>query len=207
MKKKLIVILSLSLLQFVTQGEVTAQNPPISPTTPSQIECDRIIKLTPAIEERKFTTALDRMQGYGESVANPILPNNQVELKGGGVQYTFHIRVISTEVTIWVNSVAALGYDYSVEQGPKITAVELPKGISDDIYDLWLFDDQSGRHIDSSVDIEGGSLYRFIEPVNKFAIQGIETTAGLNPDDEAAFPVGLRFEKTGKTILLITSKL
>ncbi|MCI5159341.1 MAG: nidogen, partial [Candidatus Electrothrix sp. AUS1_2] len=99
----------------------------------------------------------------------------------------------------------AVGYDYSVEKGPKVTGVELPTGVGDDMYDLWAYNEQADTYMDSGVDIEGGALYQFNEPVSRFSIRGIENSAGLDPNNETAFPTGLRFEKTGRAIVNMTS--
>lgn len=111
----------------------------------------------------------------------------------------------STATTIWIDPVVAIGYDYSVEKGPGVTAVELPQGLGDNLFDLWLYNEQSKQFVDSDVDIAGGSLYKFKHPLRRFSIRGIETNAKLNPNNETAFPTGLRFEKTGKAVVTMSS--
>ncbi|MGB5685795.1 MAG: hypothetical protein WBM35_08290, partial [Candidatus Electrothrix sp.] len=135
----------------------------------------------------------------------PFMPSQTNNLGNGRVQFIINIVINFITNTYWADPIAAVGYDYAIEHGPKITAVELPKGIGDNIYDLWVYNDQSNTYVDSNVDIEGGVLYKFNKPTSKFAIRGIETSAGLNPNSETAFPTGLRFEKTGKAVLSMTS--
>jgi len=144
-----------------------------------------------------------KMPGQGSSIADPILPNRRVKLTTGGTQYIIYVTIVSNQVIIWIDPVIAVGYDYAVEKGPDVTAVQLPKGIGDNMFDLWV--DQSGKYVDSGVDIEGGTLYKFNEPVSNFSIRGIETSAELDSANETAFPTGLRFEKTGKAVVSMTS--
>jgi hypothetical protein len=131
------------------------------------------------------------------------MPDRWIQLESGGRTYIIKVAVTVTEVTIWIDPVVAAGYDYAVEKGPKVTAIELPKGIGDNKFDLWVY--QSDKYVDSGVDIEGGTLYNFNEPVRNFSIRGIETSAELDPQNETAFPTGLRFEKTGKAVVYMTS--
>jgi hypothetical protein len=174
----------------------------VSPVT---IEEVNIEPLTEKEKQQIKKRVLQKIEipGQGGTIGNPILPNRWEWITAGGKKYYINVTITSIGLTIWVDPVIAVGYDYAVEKGPKFTAVELPKGIGDNIYDLWLY--QDGNYIDSGVDIEGGILYTFEEPVSNFSIRGIEVSAGLDPANETAFPTGLRFEKTGKAVMTMTT--
>ena len=228
MKKTLAMLCSTMLLLCIIQGEVNAQDlspvtpTPATPATPATpngpgTPATPATPASPAVQVRGALFNHDeekivlkekvmerlKMPGQGSSIANPILPNRRVKLTNGGTQYIIYVTIVSNEVTIWIDPVIAVGYDYAVEKGPKVTAVELPAGIGDNKFDLWV--DQSGKYGDSGIDIEGGVLYKFKEPVSNFSIRGIETSAELDPANETAFPTGLRFEKTGKAVVSMTS--
>jgi hypothetical protein len=114
--------------------------------------------------------------------------------------YTFQVGEITINATTWFDPVIAIGFDYYIDKGPKINAVELPKGIGDNVYDLWLFDAKANKFVDSGVDVLGGEKYPFKEPVEKFSIRGIEVSAALDPEDEQAFPIGLSFDDNAKKL-------
>ncbi|MCI5125554.1 MAG: hypothetical protein D3925_14040 [Candidatus Electrothrix sp. AR5] len=228
MKKTLAMLCSAIFMLCIIQGEVNAQQnalSPVSPATPATPATPNgpgepatpATPATPAVQviggsfnhdEEKVLlkeAVTDRlvMPGQGSSIANPIMPNSSVQLESGGITYTIYVEVTGTTVTIWIDPVIAVGFNYAVEKGPKITAVELPKGIGDNMFDLWFY--ESGKYVDSGFDIEGGALYKFNEPVSNFSIRGIETSAELDPANETAFPTGLRYEKTGKSVVSMTS--
>jgi hypothetical protein len=138
-------------------------------------------------------------------MANPFLPFRTIRLGVGRIRFVINIVIVNIFNPVWIDPVAAVGYDYSVEKGPKVTAVELPSGIGDNVFDLWVYNEQTNNYVDSGVDIEGGNQYAFNEPVKKFSIRGIEVSAGVDAENETAFPTGLRFEKTGKAIINMTS--
>ncbi len=144
-------------------------------------------------------------RGRGLSMANPFLPFRTIRLAAGRIQFVINVVIVNVFNVVWIDPVIAVGYDYSVEKGPKVTGVELPAGIGDNAFDLWTYDERTNNYMDSGVDLEGGNLYAFNEPVSKFSIRGIETSAEVDAENETAFPTGLRFEKTGRAIVNMTS--
>ncbi len=206
--KKIFVILCTSVLMLCVLHEgANAQQESLSPVVPTVRVgvINERITITEQEKQEIKGAILDQLRWNGHSPANPIKPYTWVEIESGGKIYTIAVTVHGTDVTIWIDPVIAVGYDYSVEKGPKVTAVELPTGIGDNIFDLWVYDGKTDNYADSGVDIEGGKLYRFNEPVEKFAIRGIETSAEVDAKNGMAFPTGLRFEKTGKAIINMTS--
>ncbi len=135
--------------------------------------------------------------GLGATASNPILPV-KITINNGKV--TYYIRIIVTIIykMIWVDPVIAVGYDYFIDHGPMVTSIELPEGIGDNKYNLWMFNPALNDFSDSGVELVGGEKYTFKKPVRKFGIRGIEVNAELDPENSRAFPTGLAYEKTGK---------
>ncbi|MCI5177935.1 MAG: hypothetical protein D3911_01175 [Candidatus Electrothrix sp. AW3_4] len=135
--------------------------------------------------------------GLGATIDNPILPSD-ITINPNGL-ITFHIN-ITVEIVgiIYIDPVIAVGYDYFIDHGPRVRDIELPKGIGDNKYNLWVFNPELNDFTDSGVELVGGEKYTFETPVRKFSIRGIEVDAGLDPKDQRAFPTGLAFDRTGK---------
>ncbi|XCN74784.1 MAG: hypothetical protein Q3M24_08575 [Candidatus Electrothrix aestuarii] len=213
MKKTILMFCSVVFL-CVMQMEASAQNENseridqgqrgrvLSPVTVEEVNFEPLTEKEKRQIKKKVLQKLE-IPGQGGSIGNPILPNRWEWITAGGRKYYINVTITSLAVTIWVDPVIAVGYDYTVEKGPKFTAVELPKGIGDNQYDLWVY--QNNNYVDSGVNIEGGALYQFKEPVSNFSIRGIEPSAELDPANETAFPTGLRFEKTGKAVVTMTT--
>ncbi|MBE9214490.1 PEP-CTERM sorting domain-containing protein [Plectonema cf. radiosum LEGE 06105] len=128
----------------------------------------------------------------GSSPENPLLP---VITEEG---FNFDFNIINPTVPIFIDPVIAVGYSYIVDNGPNIASVLLPTGIGDDLYDLFLFDAALNDYIDSGFDITGGNTYDFASSgVDRFRILGIETSAGLDPNNPTAFVTGLTFVNSG----------
>ena len=133
----------------------------------------------------------------GVSPDRPILPAHTETFDSGGgpARTSFEINIpdIFGSVFIWVDPVVAVGYDYIVDDGPKIIGVQLPQGFGDDMYDLWLPDAETDEFADSGIDIAAGKAYQFKEPVSAFSIRGIEMEAKVDPTYGIAFPTGVAF--------------
>ena len=153
----------------------------LSPVTVEEVNIGPLTEKEKRQIKKKVLQKLE-IPGMGDSIGNPILPYRWTSITAGGRRYYINVTITSLAVTIWV---------------------ELPKGIGDNQYDLWVY--QNDKYVDSGVDIEGGVLYQFNEPVSNFSIRGIEPSAQLDPANETAFPTGLRFEKTGKAVVTMTT--
>ena len=129
---------------------------------------------------------------------NATLPPNlylpQHEL---GSRFVFDIPVEAGHV-IFVDPTIAVGYDYQIGVGnPNFLSVTLPTGIGDNLYDLFLFNTVLGDWVNSGV-LAGGVTHDFgLGGVDRFRILGIETSAGLDPNDTTAFATGLTFTAAG----------
>ena len=84
-------------------------------------------------------------------------------------------------------SAVAIGYDYAIAPGdPNFAAFILPEGIGDNLYDLYLF---NGTEYYFKAHVTGGIPGYIFDPggVDRFRILGIEASAGIDPNDPAAF--------------------
>ena len=136
--------------------------------------------------------------------ANVYLP-----MVNGQSGYSFTLNVVEGQ-TVYVDPLVAIGYDYQKGQGdPNFASVTLPTGIGDNLFDLFLWNGIS--FVDSGIDLTGGSQYFFGGTgVDRFSIRGIETSAGLDPNNATAFITGLTFEESGQftgTMIPITENV
>ncbi len=202
MKKSILLFVAVGALlwsqQAVAKNEVT-QNESISPIVKQSKESKKALK-----EAEKELKRMARIENRGKNSWNPILPARTIRLPNGLITFIIKIRIISISRMFWCDPVVATGYDYEIKSGPSVTHLELPKGIGDNKYNLLSYDEQADQFVDSGVVISGGIQYAFDKPVRKFAVRGIETSAGLNPDDDLAFPSGLRFTTLGNAELRMT---
>lgn len=123
-------------------------------------------------------------------------PNVYLPTVQDGV-YNFSITEVGPNSVTFIDPLVAVGYDYAIGSGdPAFASVLLPTGIGDDRFDLFLWDGDG--FVDSGVDLEGGEQYFFGGTgVERFSIRGIETSAGLDPDNVGAFITGLTFVRDG----------
>jgi hypothetical protein len=130
----------------------------------------------------------------GSTPENPLLP---VIDPNNPTSYTFEFEVIDPDVTIFIDPLVAIGYDYIVNSGPNLAAVVLPTGFDDNMFDLWLWDDILGDWFNANIELTGGVLYEFASPVDRFRILGIDVSNMVDPLDFTAFVTGLRFDRVG----------
>lgn len=128
----------------------------------------------------------------GSAPGNALLP---IDTSDG---FLFEFGVVDITELVFVDPLFATGYEYIINSGPNFTSVLPPAGIGDNLYDLWLFDTLIMDYIDSGIDLIGGNAYSFAtDGVDRFRIQGIETSALLDPTDVTAFVTGLTFLSPG----------
>ena len=115
--------------------------------------------------------------------------------------FNFELDVLVGQ-TYYIDPVVATGYTYAIGAGnPAFASVILPIGIGDNLYELWVPD--GGGFVDSGFSLTGGIPFSFLthgfaNGLTEFQIQGIETGAGLDPNDPLAFATGLTFVGDGK---------
>lgn len=132
------------------------------------------------------------------SPIGPGTPNAFLPTVVQGV-YNFSITEVGTSSITFIDPLVAIGYDYAIGAGdPNFASVLLPTGIGDNLFDLFLWN--GTMFADSGIDLTGGSQY-FFTPigvgVDRFSIRGIETSAGLDPENVTAFITGLTFVSPG----------
>ena len=150
----------------------------------------------------------------GGSQTNPIMPTNcslidwnltvNVTIDdciNGTNSFWFELQ--NTGGIVWIDPEIAVGYDYIVYGGPKISGVNIPVGYGDDIFDLFLFDSVTGWY-DTGTNIDAGTTHVFNPPTDNMSIRGIETSELLDPTDPTAFVSGLTFETNGTVVMTMT---
>lgn len=130
----------------------------------------------------------------GSSPANVFLP--MVNLAGPAPVFEFQPISVEAGKQIFIDPLVAVGYDYQIGTGnPNFKTVMLPSGIGDGWYELYMWDNGGWVKL---ADVEGGKTYDFGgNGVDRFRVMGIETSAGLVPDDPTAFITGLEFVGNG----------
>lgn len=125
----------------------------------------------------------------GSSASNPLMP----VATQAGWNFDFNIEL---NQQIFIDPVVAVGYDYIVDTGsPLFASVLLPR-MGDDLYDLYLWNGTDW--INNSL-LRAGVEHSFDGlGVDRFRILGIETSAGLDPNNPLAFVTGLTFASTGQ---------
>jgi len=123
-------------------------------------------------------------------------PNVYLPTIASGV-YNFSITNVGPSSISFIDPLVAIGYDYAIGAGnPNFASVKLPTGIGDNLFDLFLWNGTS--FYDSGINLTGGSQYFFgVGGVDRFSIRGIETSAGLDPENVTAFITGLTFSSAG----------
>jgi hypothetical protein len=107
-----------------------------------------------------------------------------------GAPYQFHVSITDRQVR-FIDPLVAIGYDYAIGQGdPNFASVIFPF-VGDGVYEL-IF---GGTTQTVAAGVE------FFFPaggVSQFSVRGIETSAGLDPDDVTAFITGLTWVGLGE---------
>lgn len=142
------------------------------------------------------------------TISNPYLPAAPPDSSGNpsdGFEITFDVSDI--EQTIFVDPAIAVGYDYELDLGfnpEALFASVLLPDVGDGAYELFLFDSGINDFV-KAADLVAGVPFDFGgNGVSLFRILGIETSAGLDPNDPLAFVTGLTFTDTGTVRLTQT---
>lgn len=111
--------------------------------------------------------------------------------------FNFDVAVTGGQ-QIFIDPEIAIGYDYHIgANDPFIRSVLLPTDVGDGIYDVYLWN--GSDWVLFAVGVSGGTDFDFgPNGVDRFRVQGIETSAGLNPTDPTAFITGLTFVADGQ---------
>ena len=134
----------------------------------------------------------------GSSEALPLLPESNER------PFVFNVEVEDPEERIWFDPEVTFGYLYEVD-GVNVTSLTLPSESTIaqiGQYQLELF---NGVDFDLAALLDPGETFDFAGlGVDRFRITNIDTGLLLDPDDPAAFPVGLTFANAGQVQLTIT---
>ncbi|MEM7405221.1 MAG: hypothetical protein AAF458_07990 [Pseudomonadota bacterium] len=121
--------------------------------------------------------------------------------------FNFDIDVTADEV-IRLDPFVATGYDFATNTGdPLFATISLPD-VGDGVFDLFLFD-SSGSVFDSGIDLFTGIAFDlrtlgiiggvdYAAGAARFRVQGIETSANLDPNDVTAFMADVSFASSGR---------
>jgi hypothetical protein len=127
---------------------------------------------------------------------NPVMPT----YVQNGWDFNFNVNLNQRR---FVDPLLAVGYDFVANSGPNFQSVLLPN-IGDGIFDIYGFD-ANGNPILLGNNVSYLSPFDFgIGGVNRFRIAGIETAAGLDPNDMSAFVTGLTWSDDGITDMTMT---
>lgn len=106
---------------------------------------------------------------------------------------------------IFIDPDVAVGYEYSVTEGPLlIDRLIAPTLAFDNQYDLFASGDFCKSYDIPLGLITGGSPFNFSEPQSCFAIRGIDVAGNLDPENPLAFVTGISFDKIGTATLTQT---
>lgn len=121
----------------------------------------------------------------------------QPTITSNGWEFNFMLpSTIIDPPRIFVDPDVAVGYDFIVDSGQKISSVLFPD-VGDGLFDLYEFNELTSSWDFLQV-VEQGTPFNFATGgVSRFRVTGIETSAGLDPNDTTAFVTGLTFEGTG----------
>jgi len=150
---------------------------------------------------------LGEVGGSGTSATDPLLPGPG----SSGDSFEFIIDVgdaghgIDPTQPIFIDPYVATGYVYEAVGGTFATA-EVAGSYGDDLYDLFYWD---GTEYQLALSDWNGDQFDFLAidllGVSQFLINGIEVSAGLDPEDETAFITGITFTSGGQITVTQTA--
>lgn len=131
---------------------------------------------------------------HGLNSDDPLMPTET------SVGWNFSFGSLPGQQT-FVDPLITTGYDYSVDTGPNFASVLLPS-VGDDEFALYLWNN-TGWIFDSILHT-GVEHFFGGSGVDRFRIEGIETSAGLDPSNPQAFVTGLTFVDMGAINMSMT---
>lgn len=107
-----------------------------------------------------------------------------------GPVYHFNVETVGATSVTFIDPVVATGYDYAIGAGdPNFASVLLPD-VGDGVFDVII----GNTH---NIVLAGQQFFFGQGGVAAFSVRGIETSAGLDPNNTNAFITGLTFTATG----------
>lgn len=132
--------------------------------------------------------------GDGSSEASPLLPTTAGDATGGAPSYSFDVSVAGTDF-VYIDPAIAVGYTYELSGSGEITAIRAPSlsTVADaDGYLITLPDGQT-------IHLDPGAEITLQTPVTSFVLSGIDPALMLDPANQTAFVLGLKFAGTDST--------
>jgi hypothetical protein len=125
----------------------------------------------------------------GQAVYLPVVAPG---VNGAAPTFNFNVSSVGSQQPVYIDPEVAVGYQYQTGAGnPNFASVLLPAGIGDGAYVVQLADG-------TAFSVQGGKAFNFAAGgVASFKVLGIETSAGLAPNDTSAFVTGLTFTADG----------
>ncbi len=113
---------------------------------------------------------------------------------------------IDPTLPIFIDPIVATGYVYEVLSGPNFGSVMIPNVYGDGVYDLSIWDGSDFVFLTTFNTGDTVNFLDLVDPagINKFLIDGIELSAGLDPADPNAFVTGLTFVGGGTVNVSMT---
>lgn len=169
------------------------------PGFPSGLDKDARYEMSVELDSRTNGVLTGRARTFFEFMPlSDSIGNVSVFLPSVGPNGVFKFEDIEVKagVTVLIDPIVAIGYDYQIGAGdPNFASVTLPD-IGDGLFDLylwgdndWVFSTTLAQGIEHLFDVSG---------VDRFRILGIETSAGLDPLSTTAFITGLSFTQDGR---------
>ncbi len=133
--------------------------------------------------------------------SDPLMPTSQDPQSGG---FEFVVQVGDTGVGIdptfpvFIDPFVAVGYTYEVTNGGAFSSVVIPNSYGDGLYNLSIWD---GIDYVFQTVLGVNDTFNFLQyspdGVTKFMIDGIEVSAGIDPNDPLGFVTGVTFVSGG----------
>ena len=164
----------------------------------------QIIKYNPdgSVDLSNVIGTPEKAQIYGQTL--PVLATTQ---DPNSKAYNFNVVVgelaAGMSQPIYIDPLLAIGYDYQVLSGPNFASVILPN-VGDGEFALWLWNNILGDWVFDETLTHDNQYFFASSGVDRFRILGIETGAGLDPNDPQAFVTGLTFIGNGVVDLTMT---
>ncbi len=140
----------------------------------------------------------------GTAAGNPLLP---VDGDSSDGVFTFAPYTVveggpGDATFLFIDPVVAVGFEYQVSGGLRVSEVLLPTLGDADGYDIQVF--ENGQWVTVG-HVGDGEDYNFATAVADFRIMGIDAGLNLNPNNPVAFVTGLKFDGTGTAEITMTA--
>jgi PEP-CTERM motif len=132
----------------------------------------------------------------GTSAGNPLMPVDGAGDDGSFefAPYDVGVDGVGTETFLFVDPEVAVGFQFQVTGGPRVTQVLLPILGDADGFDIEVL---SGGQWTVVGHVAEGGTFSFADAVVDFRVTGISAALGLDPNNPVVFVAGLKFDASG----------